>query len=114
VLLLVEYVPPEVPKVAAVAPRPGDPPPPPPEAPGFRVNSTVLDVLKTGLKRDQAPDNAVWTQLFTLLEQTVQASAANTVCFLRVPGLLGVLARVLEWGLRVSSADDYRASKACP
>ncbi len=109
VLLLVEYVPPEVPKVAAVAPRPGDPPPPPPEAPGAKVIGAVLDVLKTGLKRDQAPDNAVWTQLFTLLEQTVQASAANTVCFLRVPGLLGVLARVLEWGLRVSSADDYRA-----
>ena len=108
VLLLVTYVPPEAPKIAAVAPRPGDPPPPPPEAPGFRIITAVLDVLKTGLKRDQAPDNAVWTQLLTLLEQTVQASAANTVCFLRVPGLLGVLSRVLEWGLRVSNAEDYR------
>ena len=108
VLLLVPYVAPEAPKIAAVAPRPGDPPPPPPEAPGFRVISTVLDVLKTGLKRDQAPDNAVWTQLLTLFEQTVQASPANTVSFLRVPGLLGVLSRVLEWGLRVSSAEDYR------
>ena len=109
VLLLVAYEPPEQPKVAVLAPRPGDAPPPPPEAPGFQVISTVLDVLKTGIKRAAAPDNAVWTMLLTLFEQTVTASPANTVAFLRVPGLLGVLSRVLEWALRTCDADDYHA-----
>ena len=88
--------------------RPGDPLPPPPLAPGHALINATLDVLKTSLKRTEQPDMAVWTSMMHIFETTIVSEPANTVCFLRWPGLLGLLSRYLEWGLRVCDAEQYR------
>jgi hypothetical protein len=106
-LLLVPHQPEEKESAAATL-RPGDPPPPPPLAPGHALIGTILEVLKTSLKRTEQPDMAVWSSMMHILETTITSEPANTVCFLRWPGLLGLLSRYLEWGLRVCDAEQYR------